>query len=73
MTGRDRMMILLAGAAIAVVPALAIAAESITYRYDSRGRLIEVIRNTGAPANVVTNYTYDKAGNRTVKTTSGSP
>jgi YD repeat-containing protein len=60
-------------AVVALVPALAIAAETITYRYDSRGRLTSVVRSTSAASNVVTNYTYDRADNRTVKTTSGSP
>lgn len=73
MTGRDRMAILLAGAAVAAVPALAIAAEAIVYRYDARGRLVEVVRNDGAGANVVTHYGYDKADNRILKTTGGSP
>ena len=73
MTGRDRMAILLAGAAVAAVPALAIAAETIFYRYDARGRLVEVVRNDGASANVVTTYGFDKADNRTLKNTTGSP
>ncbi len=53
MTRKDRIAIQLAGAAVAAVPALAIAAETIAYRYDARGRLVEVVRNTGA-GNVVT-------------------
>lgn len=73
MTGRDRIAVLMAGSALALVPALAIAAEAISYRYDARGRLVEVVRNDGASANVVTHYSYDKADNRTSKTTSGSP
>jgi uncharacterized protein RhaS with RHS repeats len=72
MTGRDRIAILLAGAAAAAAPAPARAAETIAYKYDARGRLVEVVRNTGS-GNVVTTYSYDKADNRTVKTTSGSP
>ena len=73
MTGRDRMAVLLAGAAVAAVPALAIAAETIAYKYDARGRLVEVSRSGTVNNNVVTNYGYDKADNRTVKTTTGSP
>lgn len=72
MTDRDRIAILLAGAAVAAVPALAIAAETIFYKYDARGRLIEVVRNDGS-GNVVTNYGFDKADNRVLKNTSGSP
>ncbi|HYE27782.1 MAG TPA: hypothetical protein VEA61_06065 [Allosphingosinicella sp.] len=73
MTGRDRIAILLAGAAVAAVPALAIAAEAIAYGYDARGRLVRVERSGSVNNNVATNYSYDKAGNRTVKTTTGSP
>jgi YD repeat-containing protein len=73
MRGKDKVAVLLAGAAVALVPALAMAVETIHYRYDARGRLIDVVRNDGASANVVTNYTYDKADNRTSKTTTGSP
>jgi hypothetical protein len=73
MTGRDKIAVLLAGAAAAAVPALAIAAETILYKYDARGRLVEVVRNDGASANVVTDYAYDKADNRTLKNTTGSP
>ena len=72
MTGRDRIAILLAAAA-AAVPALAIAAETIAYRYDSRGRLIGVERSGTVNNKVVTSYGYDKADNRTSKTTTGSP
>lgn len=73
MTRKDRMGVLLAGAAIAAVPALAIAAETIAYSYDSRGRLIGVRRSGDVNNGVVTNYTYDKADSRISKTTSGSP
>jgi hypothetical protein len=72
MTGKDRLAILLAGAAVAAVPALAIAAETIAYGYDARGRLVKVERSGSVNNNVVTNYSYDKADNRTAKTTTGS-
>ena len=51
-------------------------AESVTYKYDARGRLIEVDRNqviNNATANVVTTYGYDHADNRNQVTTTGSP
>jgi YD repeat-containing protein len=53
--------------------AAAYAAETITYTYDARGRLIQVRHSGTVNNNVVTNYTYDKADNRTHKTTTGSP
>jgi hypothetical protein len=73
MTGKDRIAILLAGAAVAAVPALAIAGETIAYSYDARGRLVRVERSGTVNNGVVTNYGYDKADNRILKTTSGSP
>lgn len=72
---RNRFAILLAGAAVAAA-ATAIAAETIVYRYDARGRLVRVERGAninGNVANVATDYTFDKADNRTAKTTAGSP
>jgi YD repeat-containing protein len=56
-----------------LVGAAAYAAETITYTYDARGRLVQVNRTGTVNNNVVTNYTYDKADNRTNKTTTGSP
>lgn len=48
-------------------------AETITYTYDARGRLIRVAHSGTVNNNVVTNYAYDKADNRNGKTTTGSP
>jgi hypothetical protein len=59
--------------AFAAMPALAMAAETITYSYDARGRLVRVERSGTVNNNVATQYTLDKAGNRVVKTTTGSP
>jgi len=53
--------------------AAAYAAETITYSYDARGRLIQVARTGTVNNNVTTNYVYDKADNRSTKTTTGSP
>lgn len=54
--------LLLAGSA-------AIAAETITYTYDARGRLIEVTHTGGPSDGKKTCYSLDTADNRTVKTT----
>jgi hypothetical protein len=51
----------------------AYAAETIAYGYDARGRLVRVAHSGSVNINVVTNYSYDKADNRTNKTTTGSP
>ena len=49
------------------------AAETITYVYDARGRVVQVIRTGTVNNGVTTSYVIDKADNRTTKTTSGSP
>jgi YD repeat-containing protein len=70
-----RRFIFVIGLAGAVLSSTAaIAAETISYTYDARGRLKQVARS-GTPAGnngVSTSYTYDKADNRTNKTTTGS-
>jgi RHS Repeat len=53
--------------------AVAYAAETTTYSYDSQGRLITISHTGSTNNNIVTSYTYDKADNRSNKTTSGSP
>jgi hypothetical protein len=63
-----KLVFLLATAAAASCAVPALAAETITYGYDARGRLVSVVR-TG-PVNKTTAYTLDKADNRLVKTTS---
>jgi hypothetical protein len=54
-----------------VLGAAAYAAETITYTYDARGRLIRVAHSGTVNNNVATNYTYDDADNRTLKNTTG--
>jgi hypothetical protein len=49
------------------------AAETITYVYDARGRLVQVVRTGTVNNGVTTGYQIDKADNRTNKTTTGSP
>jgi hypothetical protein len=70
MPTKYRLAFALAGAAIA---AAAYAAETIAYKYDARGRLIKVERTGTVNNGVTTDYTIDKADNRTNKTTTGSP
>jgi len=53
------------GAAALAVAAVAVASETITYTYDSRGRLVKVVRTGTVNNNVSANYSYDKADNRT--------
>lgn len=51
----------------------ACAAETITYSYDANGRLVKVERAGTVNDNVIVEYTYDKADNRTRVKTTGSP
>lgn len=50
----------------------ALATETITYRYDARGRLIKDERTGTVNNNVKTDYVLDKADNRVSKTITGS-
>lgn len=58
---------------IACAAAAAIAAETITYTYDARGRLVRVESNIVGNNVVTTNYVYDKADNRTLRNVTGAP
>lgn len=49
------------------------AAETITYSYDSKGRLIKVVHSGAVNNGVQTVYTHDKADNRKNVTTTGAP
>lgn len=60
-------------AAFGAVGSAANAAETITYKYDARGRVIEVVRTGTVNNNVKSVYSHDRANNRTNKTTTGSP
>ena len=52
---------------------VAVAAETIAYRYDARGRLIKVERSGNVNNGVNTSYAYDKANNRTNRNVNGAP
>lgn len=64
---------LLVAAALVGTAAAAFASETITYRYDARGRLIKVERSGSVNNGVNSNYSHDKADNRTNKTITGAP
>lgn len=67
----NRILLAIALAGIGAVAAYA--AETVTYRYDARGRLVKVERAGSVNNNVNTVYTYDKADNRTNRTVTGAP
>ena len=57
-----------------LVPITAVnAAETITYSYDAKGRLVKVVRTGTVNNNVTVEYTHDKADNRTRLKTTNSP
>jgi YD repeat-containing protein len=66
--GAARALLLGAGA-LALAATAALAAETITYSYDARGRLVKAERTGSVNGNSVTNYTYDKADNRATRET----
>lgn len=67
-------MLVLAGSAAAMAAAAAaLASETLNYSYDARGRLVRVQHDGSVNGNVVTNYSYDKADNRTLRNTTGAP
>lgn len=48
-------------------------AETITYSYDAKGRLVKTQRSGTVNNGVVTDYEHDKADNRRRVKTTGSP
>ena len=64
---------LTATAAVASSAMVARASETISYSYDARGRLKQVAHSGTVNNGVTTTYSYDKANNRTNKTTTGAP
>ena len=60
-------------ASVALAATVANAAETITYTYDARGRLVKVVHSGTVNNNVQTEYTHDKADNRTKVKKTGAP
>lgn len=50
-----------------------LAAETITYTYDARGRLVQVVHSGGPVSGTQVNYTHDTASNRTRVQVTGAP
>ena len=53
--------------------AAADAAETVTYTYDAKGRLVKVEHAGTVNNNVVANYSFDHADNRTNVNVTGAP
>lgn len=58
--------------ASALAPA-AMASETITYSYDARGRLVNVLHTGAVNSNLATSYSYDHADNRVQQATASVP
>jgi coenzyme F420-reducing hydrogenase delta subunit len=63
---------LAAFASLCCAATIVYAAETITYSYDAKGRLVKVVRTGTVNNNVITNYTQDKADNRKTVVVTGS-
>ena len=48
-------------------------AETVTYTYDAKGRLIKVVHTGTVNNNLTTDYTHDKANNRKAIVMTNSP
>jgi len=55
-----------------LLPCCAHATETITYSYDHRGRLVQVVHSGTVNNGLTVTYTYDKMGNRTQVVTTGA-
>lgn len=69
--GLRNLGLMLIGAMLAAPPALA--TETITYTYDARGRLVQVVHTGNVNNGVTVQYEHDKANNRKTVTTTGAP
>ncbi|HYJ83659.1 MAG TPA: hypothetical protein VEW26_12565 [Allosphingosinicella sp.] len=72
MRRRQGWVLPLAAAAVLIASA-ALAAETITYTYDAKGRLVKVERSGTVNNGVKVEYSHDKADNRSNVTVTGSP
>lgn len=68
----NKIRVALLGVAMLATGLAAIAAETIAYSYDAKGRLVKVVRTGTANNNVTVDYEHDKANNRTRQRTTNS-
>jgi YD repeat-containing protein len=59
--------------ALGTVATAALASETVTYSYDAKGRLVKVEHSGSVNNNIVADYGFDKADNRTTLNVSGVP
>jgi YD repeat-containing protein len=68
-----KLALLAATAVACLTPAVLHAAETVSYTYDAKGRLVKVVHAGSVNNGVQTTYTHDKVDNRKNTTTTGSP
>lgn len=56
-----------------LAPSSAYSAETVTYTYDAKGRLVKVEHSGAVNNGVKSEYTHDKADNRTKVKVTGAP
>lgn len=67
-------LIALAGfAGLVALSSAAVAAETITYSYDAKGRLVKVVHSGTVNNTLTSTYTHDKADNRKTVKVTGAP
>lgn len=69
----SRFLLLTCAAALALPAAPGRAAETITYSYDAKGRLVKAERSGTVNNTVKTEFAHDRANNRTNVKISNSP
>ena len=70
---KQRIVELVVIGALIAAAGIASASETITYTYDAKGRVVKVQHSGSVNNNVVANYSYDKADNRTNLNVTGAP
>ena len=69
-----QLRVMACAASLICVPAFsASAAETTTYTYDAKGRLVKVVRSGTVNNGVVSEYKHDRADNRQEVKVTGSP
>ena len=70
---KQRIIELAVIGALIAAAGIASASETISYTYDAKGRVVKVQHSGSVNNNIVANYSYDRADNRTNLNVSGAP
>lgn len=72
-SAKIRVRVFIIATLVASIAVSVQSAETLTYSYDAKGRLVKVVRTGTVNNNVTVEYTLDKADNRTRLKTTNSP